>query len=680
MSNHIILQPADPIHDPEGLISKYIQFESFRLVRDHHINDMNGPLQDRFKVLMWYLVDYQSHRENQGTSFELPLSQKQVRFLNAPMPLAGFSPAVTVALYNFVMRELPSHINLQNKNVLLEAIYWWCVEKAPKSKMQLSLVTKEQVDLLQAPSNSTHKTFPFNQFMDMQFERDRDSIDLDKNKASDRAAYLCYLILQSYTNTSLRRFLPSGAVRQLLRERPDGSAIFDDVIGAIALPAGSTSAQAIEIRRQGETLARHLLGTEAARTARLADPHGSREQRDHGEFLRQRYKFTRQALEPGAALIGPLLQTSGLGQATRLSYEILAAAEATYPTALPFGLDNPAPIGFASDVAIAPFTGPREINLIHLNAESIPLVFAFEQNEITSDSYNIGYFFWELNKIPKCHYLALELLDEIWVSSEYNREIYARYTDKPVVNVGMAVEALPEVAPVALDDLGLDGDETVFLTTFDSFSFIERKNPLAAIEAFRLAFPAGTERVCLIIKTQNRTRIGDPHQLSIWRKIDEHAKNDSRIVILDETLKYRDLLALKKACDCYVSLHRSEGWGFGLIEAMQLERPVIATAHGGNMDFCNDQTAYLIDYDLVGVQKDEYIFVERGSVWADANLQQAALAMQTVAADRDAARAKGEQAARFVKAHFSVTAIAQRYAARLREIRAAHLPGRREAK
>ncbi|WP_018261094.1 glycosyltransferase [Methylobacterium sp. WSM2598] len=669
MSSSPILQVANPERDPEGLITKYVQFESFRLVRDHHLDDMTGSLQDRLKVLMWYLTDYQAHRKAQGTRFEMPLSRAQVAFLNRPMPLAGLSPAVTVALYNSVVRELPSHLNLADVRVLREAVYWWCFERTIDAKLHRALVTREQIAVLQAPSSAPYADFPFNIFMEIQFERDRAKLDLTRDKASDRAAYLCYLILSSYTRPYLRSFLPGSQVRQLLRARAEAASLFDEIIAAVALPPGAPPSRVAALRGQAEAL--------AAKLARQGAGESTAEVRDYGEFLLPKRDFPRSHPEPGVALIGPLLQTSGLGQATRISYEILTAAERVRPTALPFGLDNPAPIGFATELNFETFTAPREINLIHLNAESIPLVYAFEQREIVANSYNIGYFFWELNQIPKCHNLALDLLDEIWVSSEYNREIYARFTDKPVVNVGMAVEPLPEVEAMDLGSLGLERDATIFLTTFDSFSFIERKNPLAAVEAFRQAFPLGTEAVALVIKTQNRTRVGDPHQVAIWRKIDDACRADPRILIVDETLKYRDLLALKKACDCYVSLHRSEGWGFGMIEAMQLERPVIATAYGGNMDFCSEESAYLIGYDLVGVQRDEYIFVERGSVWADADLRQAAAAMRHVATDRAAARAKGVSAARLVKARFSIPAIAKRYGARLEEIRAA--PARRLA-
>ena len=120
-------------------------------------------------------------------------------------------------------------------------------------------------------------------------------------------------------------------------------------------------------------------------------------------------------------LIGPLAKTSGLGQATRLSAEVLRATGLDV-RGVDFDLDNPAPEGFSSDTMIEPY-GPARINILHLNAESTPLAYAY-QPDVFSGAYNIGYFFWELDRPALCHYLGMELLDEIWVSTEYGVSIY----------------------------------------------------------------------------------------------------------------------------------------------------------------------------------------------------------------------------------------------------------------
>ena len=650
-----LFEAALPDDDPEGLISRFLQYESFRIDREKYELAMSGTLQDRLGVMMWYLVEYLRNRQ---FAFLLPLSAAQVRFLNGPVPLAGFPREVTIALFNVVHLERPDLINLTNPAVLRAALYWWCCERAPRDRLDASLVTKAMVAKLALDEQWVGQPFPFNVFMAEYFTRHTELHALSMTKSVDRAAFFIYLVVKSFTEPYIARFLSRDVLRVVMGSGADDVARFDKALAHLVAPARIDGA---EVRRKGEA----LLALRGASLCRAS----SSEPRDTGECFLKRRDLSRRP-EPGVALIGPIQKTSGLGQATRLSHDVLRAAELLAPTTLTFDLDNPAPVGFASSLEGKPYRHRREINLIHLNAESIPLVFAFEQNDIVSESYNIGYFFWELNMIPKCHRLALELLDEIWVSSEYNREIYARFTDKPVVNVGMAVEPLPKVAPMDRAALGLEPGATVFLATFDSFSFIERKNPLGVLEAFQAAFPRSDEQVQLVLKTQNRGRVFDPYQIDLWARIDRAVGEDPRILIVNETLPYRDLLALKLACDCYVSLHRSEGWGFGMLEAMNLGRPVIATAYSGNMDFCADETTFLVDYDLVGVREAEYIFVERGSQWAQPRRAHAAARMREVAADPAAARAKGEAAAVFVKRNFSIEAIARRYAGRLAEIRA----------
>ena len=653
-----LFETANPSADPEGIITKFVAYESFRIKREEHEFSMAGALQDRLGVLFWYLDSYVRDRLY---AYVVPLSGRQAAYLNGPAPLAGASPAVTVALQNFVARDIPGHNNLLDPEVMTEAVYWWCMEKAPRSRFENRLVTEEQITLLRAERQWLGEEYPFNAFMSYYFNRHVELHGLDMSYPRDRAAYFHYLVLLGFSQPHILRFLPRDALRRALAARQDGSPVFDRILARHALgeadPADGTRLRALGedvVRRSGYSLDRETPPPPA---------------QDTGEcFLGKRSLAA--PVEPGVALVGPIRKTSGLGQAARLSYDILRKCETVAPTALVFDLDNPAPVGFASSQSFEPYANRRAINLIHLNAESVPLAFAFEQREIFASSYNIGYFFWELNMIPKCHRLALELLDEIWVSSYYNREIYARFTDKPVINVGMAVEPLPDAAPLERAALGLDPQAVVFLTTFDSFSFIERKNPFGVLDAFKAAFPLGSEKVQLVLKTQNRGRVYDPYQMALWKRIDRAVGMDSRILVINETFQYADLLGLKLACDCYVSLHRSEGWGFGMIEAMQLGCPVIATDYSGNTEFCNDETAYLVGHDLIGVREDEYIFVERGSHWAQPRLDEAATLMQAVAADPAAARAKGKKAEAFIKANFSIAAIAKRYAARLGEVRA----------
>lgn len=336
-----------------------------------------------------------------------------------------------------------------------------------------------------------------------------------------------------------------------------------------------------------------------------------------------------------------------------------------------FDLDNPAPEGFSSDAMIEDY-GPARINLIHLNAESTPLAFAY-QPDVFSGAYNIGYFFWELDRPAYCHYLGMDLLDEIWVSTDYGVQIHqADAGDKPVVNVGMCYE---DVGDIARDEarrfvnqrMMFDDSHYICLVAFDSFSFVQRKNPVSVLQAFQKAF-SGVENARLIVKTQNRDSVFDPVQVQLWDRVEQIIASDHRITVLNETLSYRDLLRLKAGSDCYISLHKSEGWGFGMIEAMNLKVPVVCTAYSGNMDFCTESTVWLVDYEETLLKQGDYIFVRKGSKWAEPSVESAARQLRAAYDNPPDRVARAEAAYTHIRREFSTEAIARRYGGRLRAI------------
>lgn len=368
-------------------------------------------------------------------------------------------------------------------------------------------------------------------------------------------------------------------------------------------------------------------------------------------------------------IIGPLSRASGLGQATRVSADTLRQTDLSI-RAVDDIFDHVTPaVPTTTSFGNA---GPAKINLLHMNAEAVPTALAFTQ-DVFSEAYNIGYVFWELDRPAYSHFLGMELLDELWVFSDYGVDQFqADFADKPVTKVSMAFEDLPDIErddarAFVTSRFGLDDDAYVCLFTFDSFSFIKRKNPLATLKAFQLAF-SDVDNARLIIKTHNRSKISEAVQVAVWEEIDRIRAADSRILLLDETLAYRDLLRLNAGCDCYVSLHRSEGLGFGMLEAMNLGLPVVCTGYSGNMEFCSDETAWLVDYSLVPVGPDDYIFVREGSLWADPDVAHAARQLRAAYDNPDERAAKAAKALQKVRSEHSVKAVAKRYESRLKEI------------
>jgi len=182
----------------------------------------------------------------------------------------------------------------------------------------------------------------------------------------------------------------------------------------------------------------------------------------------------------------------------------------------------------------------------------------------------------------------------------------------------MTVE-LGEVAIKSRSELGLPDNTCLFCFSFDLNSSIHRKNPQACVEAFQKAFPSGGESlVGLVVKVHPPKK---PHME--WERFKLIAAEDPRIIIVEETLSRPDLLALYSACDCFLSLHRAEGFGRGIAEAILLGLHVITTGYSGNVDFCTSPNVSLVNYRLVPVGPGDYPFHEQ-QVWADVDTQHAA--------------------------------------------------------
>lgn len=262
--------------------------------------------------------------------------------------------------------------------------------------------------------------------------------------------------------------------------------------------------------------------------------------------------------------------------------------------------------------------------------------------------YNVGYWFWELPNFPKSWRYATAIVDEVWVNSEYVASSI-RQASSNVIKMPFAVEfSLPSDA-LNRNYFGVSQSAFLFLFSYDFLSSSGRKNPAATLEAFLKAFPANQpDDVGLIIKSVNGS--SDQNTLDLLR---EKFKNDSRIKIVDRQLSTEEMHALIQCCNSYVSLHRAEGLGLGMAEAMYLGKPVIATAYSGNMEFMNEQNACLVPYRLIDVKQDEYPNAA-GQVWADPDIDAAAHQMKKVYEDPEFAASIGKNAADYMREHHSV--------------------------
>jgi glycosyltransferase involved in cell wall biosynthesis len=218
----------------------------------------------------------------------------------------------------------------------------------------------------------------------------------------------------------------------------------------------------------------------------------------------------------------------------------------------------------------------------------------------------------------------------------------------------------PAASAALLAGLELPPGAVVFLFVFDLCSLIERKNPLGLIEAFRRAFRPGDGR-WLVIKCAHGD--ADPAGLAAMHA----AAVGADVRIVDRVLDRAGVHALMARADAYVSLHRSEGFGLTIAEAMALGKPVIATGYGGNTDFAGPTNSFVVPHVLVPLERDHGPY-RAGQRWAAPDLDAAAEAMRRVAADPAAARAVGARAARDVAATLAPEVVGALVERRLRAV------------
>lgn len=273
----------------------------------------------------------------------------------------------------------------------------------------------------------------------------------------------------------------------------------------------------------------------------------------------------------------------------------------------------------------------------------------------------IACWFWELEIIPLEWLPALDIVDEIMVSSSFVEAAFRRVTNKPIFRVPLPLDDVPD-SGLTRKDFGLRSDAFIFLVTFDFNSWLDRKNPFAAIEAFIRAFSPERDDVQLLVKSSNGYRYPEP-----FLRLLKATSRDLRIVVRDEVIDRHHVHAVQRCADAYISLHRAEGFGLGLAESMRLGKPVVATAWSGNVDFMDERNSLLVDYRLVPVEPGQYPH-SQGQRWAEANIDQAATCMRRLVDEPGLAERIGNQARKDIHEKLSSQAVADCLIGRLRLI------------
>ncbi len=362
--------------------------------------------------------------------------------------------------------------------------------------------------------------------------------------------------------------------------------------------------------------------------------------------------------EHGVNLIGNICAESGLGQSCRL------VASALDKTGFPLSIYKYEQLG-AEGQGDHSWENrlskelPYDVNLIHINPHELGLAFIQQDASVWNYRYNIGYWLWELEEFPDEWIPCFQCLDEIWAPSEFICNAIRKKTTLPV-------RCMPYYVDVHIGTIydrkhfGIPEDKFLYLMMYDQSSCMERKNPIGVLNAFKMAFEKENENVGLVIKINNPT----PESRKQIRSVLDGYTN---VYLIEETLSRDEVNSLTKCVDVVVSLHRAEGFGLVLAEAMLLGIPTVATNWSSNTEFMNENVACMVDYELITIEKDMPPF-KAGNRWADANLDQAAGYMKKLYEDKEYYEMIRKNAKEYAKEKLGMDQAAGRIRERLKEI------------
>ncbi len=360
----------------------------------------------------------------------------------------------------------------------------------------------------------------------------------------------------------------------------------------------------------------------------------------------------------GVNLLGGIRAETGLGQSCRLVAEELLA------TGIPMTINNYVQVGklkqsatgFESNISEEP---QYSVNLIHINPHELGLALLQMDRSYWDYRYNIGFWLWELEEFPEEWVPCIQCMDEIWTPSEFISCAIRKKTTKPVRTIPYCITAECD-RTCDRDTFGLPRDKFLFLMMYDSNSVTERKNPIGVIRAYCQAFSSNEKDVGLVIKVSS----AEKDELNALKKELAAYKN---IYFITETMSKEKVNSLIACVDTVVSLHRAEGFGLVLAEAMYLGTPTIATNWSANTEFMNSEVACMVNYRLIEIEETVGPF-KKGQKWADPDVNEAAMYMRKLYSDRTFHKEIADKARVYIREKLGMDQAVQKIKERLQDL------------
>jgi glycosyltransferase involved in cell wall biosynthesis/SAM-dependent methyltransferase len=372
------------------------------------------------------------------------------------------------------------------------------------------------------------------------------------------------------------------------------------------------------------------------------------------------------AIEPvahpwGVNVVGYFRSELGVGEAAR---QLVSALDAQGVPVLPVHGRTIPPNRQGHAYTHLDYTDARyPVNLICMNADVLGEFASQAGQEFFDGRYSIGMWFWEIEQFPEIWVSAFDHVDELWLPTDHVVRALSPHASVPITKVTLPVE-MPTMLSATREELGLP-EGFMFLFSFDHNSVFERKNPLALLDAYTRNFDPDDDAV-LVIKSINADAVEADHE-----RLLAAAANRPDVHIVDGYLSAAQKNQMVAACDCYVSLHRSEGFGLTMAEAMYLGKPVIATGYSGNLDFMTHENSYLVEHTLVRIGSGAPPYPPDG-MWAEPDVAHAGRLMREVFDRPEQAAERGRRGADDIRRTHSPAAAGELMGRRLELLRERH--------